>query len=99
MWHHLYHVFIYIYIYSLLIEKDICNRQNVSGKPLCLYVCISLGDPFIFSVRVSSSFSSCCVIKKILVYVGDSAVILITDMYQLIVYNDETGTFSAIEMK
>jgi len=30
MWHCLYPVF--TYIYSLLIEKDICDHQNVSVK-------------------------------------------------------------------
>jgi hypothetical protein len=36
-----YHVF--IYIYSLLIEKDICDRQNMFP---CM--CLSSGDLFIF---------------------------------------------------
>ena len=51
---HLYYVF--TYIYSLLIEKDICDRQNVSIKLPCVYVCLSSRDLFIFSVRVSSLF-------------------------------------------
>ena len=64
MWTHckdsaLYHVF--TCIYSLLIEKDICDWWNVSVK-LCVYVCLSSGDLFIFSVRVSSFFTYCCVI-------------------------------------
>ena len=38
------------YIFSLLIEKYICVRRNVSVKPPCVYVCLSSGDFFIFSV-------------------------------------------------
>ena len=39
MWHCLYHVF--TYIYSLLIEKDICDCQNISVKLLCICECLS----------------------------------------------------------
>ena len=42
MWRCLYSVF--SYIYSLLIEKDSCDRQNVSVKLPCVYVCLSSGD-------------------------------------------------------
>ena len=49
-WHHLY-------IYSLLIEKDICHRQNVKIKLPCVGVCHSPGDLFIFSIRLSSLFT------------------------------------------
>ena len=34
--------------YSLLIKKDIHDRQNMSVKLLCVYVCLSSGDLFIF---------------------------------------------------
>jgi hypothetical protein len=44
-------------IYSLLIEKDIRDCQNVSIKVLCVCVCLSSGDLFIFSVKVSTFFS------------------------------------------
>ena len=54
MWRHLYCVF--IYIYSLLIEKNICDHQNVSIKLPCVFVCLLSGDLFIFLVRVSSFF-------------------------------------------
>ena len=47
---------VFTYVYSLLIEKDICDHQNVSVKLLCQ----SSGGLFIFSVRVSSFFSYCC---------------------------------------
>ena len=52
MWCRLFHVF--TYFYSLLIEKDICDRRNISIKLLCV--------PFVrrslhFLVRVSSFFS------------------------------------------
>ena len=57
-WCHLNHVF--TYIYCLVIEKDICDSQNVSVKFQCVYVCLSLGDLFIFLVRVSSFFSYSC---------------------------------------
>ena len=53
---HLYRIF--TYIYSLLIEKDICNRRNISVKLLCVYVCLSSGDHFIF--WISFLFLSCC---------------------------------------
>ena len=36
MWCHLYHVF--TYIYSLLIEKDICVCRNISVKLPCVHV-------------------------------------------------------------
>ena len=46
MWRHLFCVF--AYIYSLLIEKDICDCRNISVKFLCVYVCLLSGDLFIF---------------------------------------------------
>ena len=54
-WCCLYRVF--TYIYSLLIEKNICDHQNILAKLSCVYVCLSTTDLFIFSVRVSSFFS------------------------------------------
>ena len=33
---------------ALLIEKDICDHQNISIKFLCVYVCLSYGDLFNF---------------------------------------------------
>ena len=42
---------------SFLIEKDICDCRKVSVKFLGVYVCLSSGDLFIFSVSVSSFFS------------------------------------------
>ena len=60
-WRRLYGVF--TYIYSLLIKKCICDRRNVSAKLPCVNVCLSSGDLFIFSVRVSSFFSYFCVSK------------------------------------
>ena len=54
-WHHLYHVF--PYIYSLQIKKDICDRRNISIKLLCVCVCLWSGELFIFSIRVSSLVS------------------------------------------
>ena len=47
---------VFIYIFSLLIEKDICDCRNVSVKLPCVYVCLSSGDLFVFSARVSLSF-------------------------------------------
>ena len=55
MWHRLYHVF--TYFYSLLIEKDVSDRLNVSVKLLCVCVRLSHGVLLIFSIRVSSFFS------------------------------------------
>ena len=55
MWHHLYRVF--TYIYSLLIKKEICDRQNLSVKLPCVCVCLLFGDLLIFSVWVFSLFS------------------------------------------
>jgi len=43
---HLYRVF--TYIYSLLIEKDIRDRQNISNKFPGVCVHLSSGDLFIF---------------------------------------------------
>jgi hypothetical protein len=45
-WRHLYCVF--TYIYSLMIEKDICDRWNISNKFLCVCECLSSEDLFIF---------------------------------------------------
>ena len=50
------------YIYSLLIEKDICDCRNVLVNLPCVHVCLSSGDLFIFLVRVSSFFFYFCVI-------------------------------------
>ena len=44
MWQDLYCVF----IYSLLIKKDICDCWNISLRLTCVYVCLSSGDFFIF---------------------------------------------------
>ena len=60
-WRHFYSVS--TYTYSLLIEKDIYDCWNVSVKLPCIYVCLSSGDLFSFSVRVSSFFSYFCVIR------------------------------------
>ena len=46
LWCNLYHVF--PYIYSFLIEEDICDRCNVSVKLPCVYVRRSSRDLFIF---------------------------------------------------
>jgi hypothetical protein len=54
-WCCLCHVF--TYIYSLLIEKDIYDRWRVSIRLPFVFVCLSLGDLFTISVRVSSFFS------------------------------------------
>ena len=54
VWRRLYRVF--TYIYSLLIEKNIRDCRNVSVKLPCVYMCLSSGDPFNFSMRVSSFF-------------------------------------------
>ena len=43
---------VFTYIYSLLIEQDICDRQNVSIKLLCICVCRSPRDLLIFSFHI-----------------------------------------------
>ena len=48
---------VFTYIYSHLMEKDICDCRNISVNFLCVYVCHSSRDLFIFLVRVSSFFS------------------------------------------
>ena len=63
MWHSLYHVF--IYIYSLPIEKDICDRQNGSIKLPCVSVCLLFGILFIFSVEFPLYFPISCVVHSI----------------------------------
>ena len=45
---HLYLVF--TYIYSILIEKETCDRWNISNKFLSVFVCLSSGELFIVSV-------------------------------------------------
>ena len=47
---------VFTYIYSLMIEKDICDCWNASFKLPCVCVCLSSGVLFIFSVRVSCFF-------------------------------------------
>ena len=37
--HYHYLCCVFTYIYSLLIEKDICDCQNVSVKLLCVFMC------------------------------------------------------------
>ena len=64
----------FTYIYSLLIEKDLYESQNVTYKILCalvVYLCLSSRDLFIFSVRISS----CCVIRAFPAHVGSRIVI------------------------
>ena len=56
---HLYRVF--TYIYCLLIEKDICDCQNISNKFPCVCVCLSSGDLFSFLQQFSLSFPIFCV--------------------------------------
>jgi hypothetical protein len=51
VWNH-----VFLYIYSLLIDKDVSYCQNVSVKLPCVYLCLSPRDLFIFPVRVSSFF-------------------------------------------
>ena len=45
---------VFTHIYSLQIEKDICDHRNVSVKLPCVCVCLSSGYLFIFSVKVFS---------------------------------------------
>ena len=54
-----------MYIYSLLIEKDISDHRKVSIKLPCVHVCLSSGDLFIFSVRVPSFFPYFCIIRTL----------------------------------
>ena len=49
--------YVFTYIYSLLIEKDIGNCWNILIKLLCVYVCLSSNDVSIFWVWVFSFFS------------------------------------------
>ena len=59
--HYLYCAF--TYIYSLLIDKDLCKSGNIKFPcALLVYLCLSFGDLFIFSVRVSPFYSYFCVI-------------------------------------
>ena len=43
----------FTYIYSLLIERDICDRRSVSIKLPCVCMCLSSTGLFIFLVRDS----------------------------------------------
>ena len=61
---HFYRVF--TYVYSLLIEKDICDCQNIQNKFPCVCVCV----PFLrrslhFSVRVFPFFPIFYVIRTL----------------------------------
>ena len=50
--------YVFIYFYSLLIEKDICNCWNVSVKLPCVCVCFSSGEQTKSSTRVKWDFWS-----------------------------------------
>jgi hypothetical protein len=68
MWTHcesgaIFTVCSHIFIYSLLIEKDLCECQNISVKFQCVYLCLLIGDLFICLVRVSSFYFYLCVIR------------------------------------
>ena len=46
--------------YSLLIDRDLCENRKVSIKFPCsllVYLCLSSGDLFIFSIRVYPFYS------------------------------------------
>ena len=51
---HLYYAF--THIYSLLIEEDIRDCQNISVKLLCVYLCLLSGDLLNFLVELPNSF-------------------------------------------
>ena len=53
-----YHVF--TYMYSLLIEKDILDRRNISNKFPCVCVCFSSRDLFIFGKSFPFLFPFLC---------------------------------------
>ena len=55
-------------IYSLLIEKHFCECQNISIKILCVYLCLSSGDLFIFFITVLPFYSYFCVKVKGAIY-------------------------------
>ena len=63
-WHYLYCLF--TYIYSLLIEKDFCEGQNLSVKFLCallVYLCLSFGNLIFFLVTFSTFYCYFCVFR------------------------------------
>ena len=43
---------VFKYIYSLLIEQDSCDCRNKSVKLLCVGVCLSSGDLFVFFGKI-----------------------------------------------
>ena len=51
-------IFAVFHIHFILFwfEKDLCEYQNEPLKFSCVYLCLSYGDFFIFSVRVSSYY-------------------------------------------
>ena len=56
------------YIYSLLVEKDLCEFWNISVKFLCallVYLCLSLGDLSILLVRFPFLYSHFCAIGNL----------------------------------
>jgi hypothetical protein len=57
---------LYVCIYLLSSDwKRHLDCQNVSVELLCVYVCLSFKDLFIFLARVSSLFSYFCVINTL----------------------------------
>ena len=46
--------------YSRLIEKDMCDCQNISVKLPCIYLCLSFRDLFIFLVSFLFLFLCLC---------------------------------------
>ena len=51
---------VHIYIYSLFIERDLYRSELV--KFPCVYLCLSIRNFFIFSIRVLPFYSFFCVI-------------------------------------
>ena len=60
----------FTYIYSLLIQKYICDFRNVSMRLSCVFVCLSSGDLFNLSVTVSSFLSYFSVIRILVLFLS-----------------------------
>ena len=54
---------VYIHLLSSDFKKDICDCQDVLVKLPCVYMHLSSGDLFVFSIIVSSFFSQFCVFQ------------------------------------
>ena len=77
---------VFTHMYSLLIDKDFRESQNVSIKFVCdllAYLCLTSGDLFVFPVRVSPFYSYFFVISTSVVSFSTWSLLFLWNNVQL----------------